>query len=79
MQQIRTLAELLPGQRCTVIGLDIKGEMRRRFLDIGLIEGAGVSCVGESPLGDPRAYLVCGATVAVRRRDAAGVRVQIDA
>ena len=78
MQQRKSLAELQVGQQCRVVGLNTRGGMRRRFLDIGLVEGALVSCIGKSPLGDPRAYLICGATVAVRRADAEGVVVELD-
>ena len=44
--------------------------MRRRLLDIGLIPGTEVVCLGASPLGDPRTYLVRGKMIAIRARDA---------
>ena len=47
------------------------GEMRRRLQDIGLIRGTSVSCVGRSPLGDPAAYRIRGAVVALRSSDTA--------
>ena len=50
--------------------------MRRRLQDIGLISGTRVECVGVSPLGDPAAYLIRGAVVALRSRDAGGVRLE---
>lgn len=53
--------------------------MRRRFLDIGLVEGTEVVCLGASPLGDPRAYAVRGAVIAIRAADAATVLVAADA
>ena len=50
--------------------------MRRRLLDIGLIPGTEVACLGVSPLGDPRTYLVRGKMIAIRARDAEGVVIR---
>ncbi|MDY3846366.1 MAG: FeoA family protein [Eubacteriales bacterium] len=44
--------------------------MRRRLYDLGFIPGAVVKCIMKSPLGDPRAYLVAGSIIALRRFDA---------
>ena len=52
-------------------------DIRRRFLDIGLIDGACVECVGRSPLGDPSAYLVKGAVIAIRKNDCTKINVVI--
>ena len=49
--------------------------MRRRLQDIGLISGTRVECVGVSPLGDPAAYLIRGAVIALRREDSDGVQL----
>ena len=50
----KTLADLLPGERAAVLKLNLTGRLRRRLMDIGLIEGTEVECVGLSPLGDPK-------------------------
>ena len=47
--------------------------VRRRLLDIGLIPGTRVTCTAVSPAGDPAAYLIRGAVIALRGRDAGGV------
>lgn len=47
--------------------------MRRRLEDIGLTEGSRVTCLMKSPLGDPKAYRIQGAVIALRDRDAATV------
>ena len=75
MRQEKTLADLLVGEKAYVTALSGGGPMRRRLLDIGLVPNARVVCVGQSPGGDPRAYLVCGAVIAIRRKDARGVLV----
>ncbi len=69
MKNAVNLAELDVGERARVAGLYIDGGMRRRLLDIGLTKGATVECVGKSPLGDPTAFLIRGAVIAIRRED----------
>ena len=65
-----TLACLEKGGAATVAEVRDAGPLGRRFLDLGLIPGAAVECVGRAPLGDPAAYLIAGAVIAIRRRDA---------
>lgn len=67
------LKELPPGASCRVAGLTIQGPMRRRLLELGLVEGTKVTCLGSSPLGDPSAYLIRGAVIALRARDCSGI------
>lgn len=43
--------------------------------DIGLIEGTPVECLQKSPSGDPVAYLIRGAVIALRREDSGRVMV----
>ena len=62
-----------PGQQAIVQELRSTGSIRRRLLDMGLIPGTQVTCQGRSPAGDPAAYLIRGAVVALRARDAASV------
>lgn len=71
----KTLAALQPGERAEILRVLPGGHLYRRLLDIGLIEGTIVECIGESPLGDPKAYLIRGAVIAIRKRDAEGVSV----
>jgi len=66
-------------QRLSDLGVDSSGvvlyidencRLAERLYDIGLIPGTKVSCVAKSPLGDPKAYLVRGAVISLRREDA---------
>lgn len=72
------LAELKTGQKATVLSISAIGAMRRRLQDLGLIEGTRVECVSRSPLGDPAAYLIRGALVALRDADAMTIDVQCE-
>jgi ferrous iron transport protein A len=70
------LCDLTVGQSGIVTALRTQGSMRRRLLDIGLIEGTTVKCVGRSPGGDPAAYLIRGAVIAIRDRDSATILIE---
>lgn len=70
------LTDLKTGQTATVSTLSAEGAIRRRLQDMGLIRGTRVECVGVSPLGDPAAYLIRGAVVALRSKDAAFVSIE---
>ena len=66
MDTVLRLCDIAPGESCAVRALCATGGMRRRLLDIGLVENTPVYCVGKSPGGDPTAYLICGAVIAIR-------------
>ena len=68
------LNQLKPGEEAVVTS--ISGE-NRRLRDLGLIEGTKVKCVLKSPLGDPAAYKIRGAVIAIRREDAADIQVVV--
>ncbi len=64
------------GQTVRVDELLATGSLRRRLLDIGLVEGTDVSCLQRSPAGDPVAYLIRGAVIAIRSEDSANILVE---
>lgn len=69
MNQYTSLNDLKPGEQAIVSTLYSTGSMRRRLLDIGLIENTKIECVGRSPSGDPSAFLIRGAVIAIRSED----------
>ena len=75
-RKVNYLSDILPGERAVIGHLETKGDMRRRLLDIGLTENTVVDCVGKSPLGDPSAYLIRGAVIAIRVEDGSTVRIK---
>lgn len=75
MIQIDSLANLQVGERARVASLLSRGSMRRRLQDIGLIEGTEVECVQKSPAGDPVAYRIRGALIALRSEDSPNILV----
>lgn len=71
----KTLFDLEEGKTARVKALLSQGGIRRRLLDIGLIEGTEVECLQKSPAGDPVAYLIRGAVIALRSEDSCKVLI----
>ncbi len=60
-----------------VVSIDAKGELRRRFFDLGIIEGTVIEVLYRSPFGDPTAYLIRGAVIAMRKEESEMINVAI--
>ena len=75
MNKIIPLSFLGPGEDGVVKSVTANSLIKRRLLDIGLIEGTKVSCVLKAPSGDPLAYLIRGAVVALRKEDISKILV----
>ena len=58
------------GSSAAVKALYAVGLTRRRLLDLGLTPGTRIACLYEAPSGNPRAYLIRGAVIALRNQDA---------
>ena len=71
-----SLNSLRVGQSARVSHIEAEPAMRRRLLDIGLVEGTNVSCLQKSPAGDPVAYLIRGAVIAIRSEDSSQIVVE---
>lgn len=77
MNNISSLTGLDIGQHATVENLLSEGSIRRRLRDMGLIEGTEVECVLKSPGGDPVAYKIRGAIIALRSEDTEDIIVSM--
>ncbi len=71
-----TLDALQIGQSATVTSLTATGSMRRRLLDIGLTEGTQVKLTAIAPSGDPKAFSIKGAIIAIRRDDCKSIQIK---
>lgn len=54
-----------------------EGVIRRRMLDLGLIPDTVVEAVQRSPSGDPTAYFIRGALMALRSEEAGKILVEL--
>lgn len=76
MGRLTSLSEIPVGSHALVTGINAEGLTRRRLLDLGLVPGTRVEVVRRSPLGDPVAYNIRGALIALRREEASRVSVK---
>lgn len=72
------LDELQQGQTALVKALHITGPNRRRLMDLGILPGTRINIEMRSPLGDPTAYRVRGAVIALRKVQAREIEIVID-
>ena len=78
LQNCVPLDALRPGQHGTVAQLRLQGALLQRLLDLGLTEDCPISCRLRAPAGDPAAYGIRGAVIALRSADAAGILVRLE-
>ena len=76
MYKHTSLNQIAPGEHAVIHSLKSEGSMRRRLLDIGLIENTEIECLGRSPAGDPSAYLIRGAVIALRAEDSRKIMIK---
>lgn len=68
-----SLCDLKRNEHAVIKELKTSGDLRQRLMDIGFVPGTKVECVRISPFGDPKAFLVRGAVIALRNSDSATV------
>ena len=76
MSPTKPLYKLETNKEATVDSLTIQGNMRRRFMDLGIVPGSTVKALYRAFSGDPTAYLIQGTVIAIRKEDAAGIMVK---
>lgn len=76
MYEALCLSALREGESAYVTEVNAGPAMDRRLTDLGLVRGTRVTCVLRSPAGDPCAYLIRGALIALRQADAEGVALE---
>lgn len=64
------------GREVSVIAIRCSGLQRRRLSDLGIIIGTKIKALQKSPYGNPIAYLIRGAVIAVRNEDAQKIVVE---
>ena len=67
------LSDMRKGEKAVIKNILVKGDLHQRLMDIGFIEGTEIRCVRISPFGDPKAFLVRGAVIALRNEDSSGI------
>jgi len=68
--KFKALSSLKIGEQGTILGIAkaLRGQQRRRLMDLGIVPGTKIEAELESLTGDPVAYRVRGTTVALRKQ-----------
>lgn len=69
------LSRLPIGRAARVTALKSEGPARRRLLDLGIVEGTLIQPLFQSPSGNPVAYRIRGAVIALRADASSGILV----
>jgi DtxR family Mn-dependent transcriptional regulator len=74
---VQRLTDLKPGEKAAIasISRNIRGMERRRLLDLGILPGTQIVAEMTSPSGDPTAYRIRGAVIALRREQADHIHI----
>ncbi len=64
------------GSRVKVIALKCSGLPRRRMMDLGIVPGTVIEVLRRSPLGDPTAYSIKEALIALREEESKDIIVE---
>lgn len=78
MNNILQLSQLPSGISGVIKAVTAHPGIRRRLQDMGLVPGTIIKCMYKSPFGDPTAYLIRGALVALRREDSDSILVTLE-
>ena len=72
------LSSLQLGETAEVVAIShaSRGADRRRLLDLGIVPGTKITAETRSPSGDPTAYIIRGALIALRQKQAKMIKVK---
>lgn len=70
--KFKSLSSLKVGEKGIVLGVSkaLRGQQRRRLMDLGIVPGTEISAEMQSLGGDPVAYRIKGASIALRKNQA---------
>ena len=75
-EEVINLSQLPLKENGVIEEIKCEGNIKRRLLDLGLVKGTDIVPVLVSPSKDPRAFLVRGTTIAIRKEDAENIKVR---
>lgn len=72
---VRKLSEMEPGQAAIIQEIEGDDALASRLMELGLLDGEEVHCIGRAPMGDPTEYSIRGYRLSLRRAEACRVLV----
>ena len=76
MGKYNTLNEVRLNEEVIIKKINCTENIKRRILDLGMIEGTKIKPVLKSPLGDPTAYEVRGSLISLREEESKGIEIR---
>lgn len=71
-----TLLSMKKGENATIRKLENGEEMKNRLMDLGFTPSSKTVLLYEAPSGDPKAFLIRGAVVALRKCDCEKIKIE---
>ena len=76
---MKTLKDLKIGETGRIVKIGAVGDVKRRFMDMGITKGTSVKIIKIAPLGDPIEIEVRGYNLSVRKDDASKIDIEVQA
>lgn len=76
MKEYNTLNEARLNEEVIINKINCRENIKRRILDLGMIEGTKIKPVFRSPLGDPTAYEVRGSLISLREEESSNIEIK---
>ncbi|RKY37169.1 MAG: hypothetical protein DRP78_01850 [Candidatus Omnitrophota bacterium] len=73
----KTLSQLSPGDQAKVVKVAGAGLLKRKILDMGIINGVDIKVERVAPLGDPIEIMVRGYHLSLRKQEAVNIYVEL--
>lgn len=73
--EVISLDKLSLNKQGKIEKIECDENIKRRLLDLGLVKGTNIVPVLVSPSKDPRAFLIRGSIIAIRKDDAQKIKV----
>lgn len=74
--KVENLSQLPLNKNGRIDEIECDEGIKRRLLDMGLIKGTNIVPILVSPSGEPRAFLVRGTIIAIRKEDAKHIKIK---
>ncbi len=74
--KVENLSQLPLNKNGKIDKIECDEGIKRRLLDMGLVKGTNIVPILISPSGDPRAFLVRGTIIAIRKEDAKHIKIK---
>lgn len=71
------LSELSRGESAVIRKIGKIGELKKRLVDMGVTAGEIIKLERNAPLGDPKEFIIKSTNIAIRKKDAENIEIEI--